>query len=72
MGLSEVGREYDIFSIAKKPEEERTEEENIALAAYGLEKQLKAVSNSKPLSLVRLYMLKIPAPVFGFKKFTHK
>jgi hypothetical protein len=52
MGLNEIGRSFDILAISRKPEEERTEEENIALAAYGLSEELKSKTDQSVSSIV--------------------
>ena len=52
LGFNEMFRNFDVLAIAKKPESERTEEEIMALAAYGLNEQLMGTSEQSVSSLV--------------------
>lgn len=51
-GLNEMQRNIDILEVAKKPESERTEEENIAITAYGLKQELESVTDQTISSII--------------------
>lgn len=51
-GVNEMSRNIDMYAAAKKPESERTEEENLALMAYALNEQLMGVTDQKISSII--------------------